>query len=286
MPSSCPAERNAETTHSTGDLDATSASVSAMPRPAAAGVAAKLSGHSYSYVAMFTICAQAAGLIAAYALGFAYHYNSLIKTHCRGVPNFWPSISKATGDHLPGRYVWRLAISLTTFPRMMEAFLYYNYFATQKPSLFQQRWWYRWLNRINLFFMVVELFLFYTVTFVSSKEHMDMHIYTWVAFLAFSMSHMITFLVLFACPSGERKKTQLEKISLMVRCLMLAVQVLATGTFFHYGQLHIWDCAPYAFSYAAISECVIAASNLGFQSMQLLDFKTSTHWGEGKQKTT
>ena len=55
---------------------------------------------------------------------------------------------------------------------MMEAFLYYNYFATQKPSLFQQRWWYRWLNRINLFFMVVELFLFYTVTFVSSKEHM------------------------------------------------------------------------------------------------------------------
>ena len=54
---------------------------------------------------------------------------------------------------------------------MMEALLYYNYFASQKPQLFQ-RWWYRWLNRTNFFFMVMELFLFYTVTFVSSKEHM------------------------------------------------------------------------------------------------------------------
>ena len=43
---------------------------------------AELSGHSYLYVAMFTIVAQAAGLIAAYTLGFAYHYNSLIKSHC------------------------------------------------------------------------------------------------------------------------------------------------------------------------------------------------------------
>jgi hypothetical protein len=29
-----------------------------------------------------------------------------------------------------------------------------------------------------------------------------------------------------------------------------------------------------AYSFAAISECVIAASNLGFQSMKLLDFKS------------
>ena len=36
-----------------------------------------------------------------------------------------------------------------------------------------------------------------------------------------------------------------------------------------------------AFSYAALSECVIAASNLGFQAMQLVDFnslKTIHHW--------
>ena len=36
-----------------------------------------------------------------------------------------------------------------------------------------------------------------------------------------------------------------------------------------------------AYSFAAISECAIAASNLGFQSMKLLDFKSLKsvyHW--------
>ena len=52
----------------------------------------------------------------------------------------------------------------------MDALVYYNYFAT--AVLFHQKGWYRWLNRINLFLLIVELFLFYTVTFVSSKENM------------------------------------------------------------------------------------------------------------------
>ena len=88
------------------------------------------------------------------------------------VPNFWPSISKVTGDHLPGRYIWRFAVSLTTFPRVIDAVLYYNYFATQNPMFFGQKWCYRWLNKFNLLLIIVELFLFFTIIFVSSKEHM------------------------------------------------------------------------------------------------------------------
>ena len=55
----------------------------------------------------------------------------------------------------------------------MDALVYYNYFATQRSTvMIHQKGWYRWLNRINLFLLIVELFLFYTVTFVSSKENM------------------------------------------------------------------------------------------------------------------
>ena len=55
----------------------------------------------------------------------------------------------------------------------MDAIFYYNFFVIRKPRLFREKLWYRWLNRINFFLLIMELFLFYTVTFVSSKEHMS-----------------------------------------------------------------------------------------------------------------
>ena len=41
-----------------------------------------LGSHSYLYVTLFTISAQATGLVAAYLLGIIFYYDSLIKTHC------------------------------------------------------------------------------------------------------------------------------------------------------------------------------------------------------------
>ena len=76
-----------------------------------------------------------------------------------------------TGDHLPERYVWRLAVALISFPRFMDGILYYNFFATQKPNFHLKRW-YRWLNKLNWFLLTSQLFLFFTFTFVSSKENM------------------------------------------------------------------------------------------------------------------
>ena len=90
------------------------------------------------------------------------------------VPNFWPSISRTTGDHLPGRYVCRLAASFTAFPRMMDAVLYYSYFAVRRPMLFEPKQWYMWLNRFNFFLLMIEIFLLYTMIFISSKEHIGM----------------------------------------------------------------------------------------------------------------
>lgn len=101
----------------------------------------------------------------------AYRYAGTESSCSLQVPNFWPSISKVTGDHLPERYIWRLAIAFTTFPRAMDAILYYNFFACRRAQLFERSWWYRWLNRLNMTFLIVELLLFYTVTLISSKEN-------------------------------------------------------------------------------------------------------------------
>ena len=90
------------------------------------------------------------------------------------VPNFWPSISKVIGDYLPERYIFRLAIALTSFPRIMDGILYHKFFATRRPLLLQKRW-YRWLNRLNSSLWITQLFLFYTCVFISSLEHMGKH---------------------------------------------------------------------------------------------------------------
>ena len=42
-----------------------------------------LSSHLYSYVTVFTIFAQAGGLVAAYIIEITLHYEKLLETHCR-----------------------------------------------------------------------------------------------------------------------------------------------------------------------------------------------------------
>ena len=42
-----------------------------------------LSSHLYSYVTVFTIFAQAGGLIAAYIIEITLHYEKILETHCK-----------------------------------------------------------------------------------------------------------------------------------------------------------------------------------------------------------
>ena len=42
-----------------------------------------LSSHLHSHVTVFTIFAQAGGLVAAYIIEITLHYEKLLETHCR-----------------------------------------------------------------------------------------------------------------------------------------------------------------------------------------------------------
>ena len=86
-------------------------------------------------------------------------------------PNFLPTLSKFTGDHLPEQYTWRLVISFTMFPKIIEAILYYNFFATQRP-LFHFKRWYRWLNKLNWLLRNIELLFLLSWNLISSREDM------------------------------------------------------------------------------------------------------------------
>ena len=81
-------------------------------------------------------------------------------------------MSETTGDYQPGQFITRLIVSFTLFPCMVDALLYYHRFASQVPTdMVEQKWWYRWLNRIHFLIVLVKLFCLYTVTFIGLNEN-------------------------------------------------------------------------------------------------------------------
>ena len=91
--------------------------------------------------------------------------------HLLQTPDYLPSVSETTGDYQPGQFITRLIVSFTLFPCMVDALLYYNLFAIQAPTLFEQKWWYRWLDRTNILIIAVRLLFLYTVTFIGLSEN-------------------------------------------------------------------------------------------------------------------
>ena len=87
------------------------------------------------------------------------------------IPDYLPSVSETTGDYQPGQFITRLTVSFTLFPCVVDALLYYHRFATQAPNMFEQKWWYQWLNQINFLIVIIKLFCLYTVTFIGLSEN-------------------------------------------------------------------------------------------------------------------
>ena len=84
--------------------------------------------------------------------------------------DFWPSISQVVSAFLPERYVGRMAMALISFPRIMDGIMYHQFFATRN-LLLCQKLWYRSLIRLNSFFLIVHLLLFYSLMYISSAEN-------------------------------------------------------------------------------------------------------------------
>ena len=85
-------------------------------------------------------------------------------------PVFLPYISDVVGNHLPERYISRLAVGLISFPTLMDGVVYHNFFSSRSTLCLQKKW-YQWLNRFHSFLWMTRLFLFYTFTLISSQEN-------------------------------------------------------------------------------------------------------------------
>lgn len=79
-----------------------------------------------------------------------------------------PSISAVVGGVTPERYIWRLGIAFYSFPRLFDAFLYYNFLSqgAGKRDLFHL-----WGNRLVFLLHWGQCFSLFGLTYISSREN-------------------------------------------------------------------------------------------------------------------
>ena len=78
-----------------------------------------------------------------WVLGRALNTSLILRSQ---VPNYLPSISAATG-FAPEKYIWQIAIALTSLQNFRNGPMYYNYFQ-RNLAVSKQPWFARW-NKAN-----------------------------------------------------------------------------------------------------------------------------------------
>ena len=86
------------------------------------------------------------------------------------VANYIPSLSAATGDFTPQKYIWRIGIALHALPRMGNAFIYLNFYA-DSVNIHRKSHGFRTLNKMNTALHVLENSALLGLTYISSTEN-------------------------------------------------------------------------------------------------------------------
>ena len=84
------------------------------------------------------------------------------------VPNVVPSISAVIGGNALEQYIWRMGIAFFTFPRMLDSFLYLNFFSSSPRS---SQPWNAVLNGVVWLLHIGQYLSLFTLTYISSTEY-------------------------------------------------------------------------------------------------------------------
>ena len=90
------------------------------------------------------------------------------------VPNYLPSISAAIGGNMPEMFIWRVAIALHCFPRilLLPSAIHKHYTNTQSGRIYHlTTWWFKPLNFLNYILEIIENGALLSMTYISSVEN-------------------------------------------------------------------------------------------------------------------
>ncbi|XP_050428622.1 post-GPI attachment to proteins factor 2-like [Adelges cooleyi] len=195
-----------------------------------------------------------------------FQYDDVHETHCR-VFNVLPSISAITGI-TPQTYLWRFAVAFHVGPRIVIAQVYYNYFISllSKPdqtatSVFVNLCY--WLN-------LIEIITICGVTYISNRENYPVHEKIFILFMLSSLLYMTAMIKTYGMT--HKSMTDYQRKSYRIKKILFTVCVISTFTLILFFIKHRYYCHDLAFTWFALSEYVLAISNMAFHFTITLDF--------------
>ncbi|KAI3381560.1 hypothetical protein SNEBB_008720 [Seison nebaliae] len=191
-----------------------------------------------------------------------FKWNDVNFVKCN-VGNFVPSISAVTGI-FPQAFVWRIGIGFHLAPRFLVIYLYFKFYERSCKHI--ENRFPHFLRYINSLLVLTENICLILVTYVSNKDNYIVHERSFIMFLACSLLHNITTIILhrFYCPSNDE--------SLRRKIFMASGCWISTAFLVFFHHLHIISCVPYAFSLFAFFEYILVIFNMGFHYSALEDF--------------
>ncbi|VVC35856.1 Frag1/DRAM/Sfk1 [Cinara cedri] len=205
-------------------------------------------------------------LMTCLVTAYIFQYDDVHETHCK-VYNVIPSISAITGV-TPQTYMWRIAVAFHVGPRMVIANVYYNYFISEMSksdsstkSLFVNLCY--WLN-------IIEVSAICGVTYISNRENYPVHEKIFVLFMLSSLLYMIVMIKTFNM--AHKTMTDRQRLSYTIKKILFAICITSTFTLIIFFIKHRFYCHDLAFTWFALSEYVLAVSNMAFHFTITLDF--------------
>ncbi|XP_020605325.1 post-GPI attachment to proteins factor 2-like isoform X2 [Orbicella faveolata] len=211
------------------------------------------------------------------AIAIALHFEETTWSHCK-VPNYLPSISAAIGGRMPERFIWRVGIALHCLPRIlvMPYALHKHFKNTQAGRRYNlTTWWFAPLNLLNSLLHLVENGALLTLTYISSKENLDIHEGSFIVFMACAISFMLLHCILYRLTAtqpmaDEEYKLFTRKVSVMsFNCCSFG---LAVYFFFR----HNWYCEAGMYTLFALAEYCTIVSNVVFHWLCTRIYKGAT----------
>eukprot|EP01065_Artemidia_motanka_P018218 TRINITY_DN21549_c0_g1_i1.p1 TRINITY_DN21549_c0_g1~~TRINITY_DN21549_c0_g1_i1.p1 ORF type:complete len:985 (+),score=269.31 TRINITY_DN21549_c0_g1_i1:50-2956(+) len=196
------------------------------------------------------------GLLVCLFLAVRLHYDTVVQTHCRNW-EYWPSVSSCTGDHMPERAVWRIAIALGGGPRIIAAVLQRMHFNDHLQSTR------RCDVTTGFYFDLIRIVAAGMWTYVSSSEHLLVHevafvLYVVAGFVAQGAQTSAAFRVS-RLPSAASERL---RWSFRAKAFLFGGQVLfACGVGYFFVE-HRTYCLPGGYSKSTLCEWCFSACNV------------------------
>lgn len=220
----------------------------------------------YAYVMAITFSLPVVSLCTCLLLGIVLHLDVSTRTHCK-VPNIVPSVSAVIGGNTPERYIWRMGMAFFSFPRVLDAFLYHNFFSAspgggQPVNIV--------LNGVVWVLHVGQYLSLFTLSYVSSTEYYVLHRNGFIGFISCSIIHMLFFLLLF---TRARSPFSLrDRKSFRLRVLFTSLHIFLFITSIYFYKRHNDYCEPYMYSWYSACEYLVVLTNIGFHTAEAVDF--------------